>query len=806
MSGMPVVQLPVMRMQVSVQVSGRSNARDLSQEGFIDVVGGSPITILLNVSAASIHPTMCATPIGPDQLMLAQEGAITFEFPAKTYEIHDKQHLGVALTLYINKSTDGVNHSVASIAYVNFDTIMSGDCHPVSATLNDVHKSPVTIMFQSLITPQQSAWNRENASMLRDLTSKFNCIGRIEERLFDFSEERMSALKNFLDPHNKDNVHATLAMPTNAVRHVMNVSVADNQQCEFFKQVCADECPDYLLKYAPLSAAMLLTTAVKFLSSESSAGSPVSYKSIADRLAKMKWTEHDAELWMQLFCNCVTSIVPSCNTYTGDASWLVNSDGVRVIANLVGEEQMLLGSPLVQAVHDINTCQHLSGVCKAMFSGGDLQRSELAFRAAHEARLKTSELCKKQDCEDFAADMRNYLSASTHAYVMETTAMQMIGTPLLCSDARLNLRHNTVHDAQQALLLCCATQRHIQDLIKYTCQDCICIAAGANLTSKYCASIDENKTAPVERAAFADRDMYILTSTPGAAGHCCRIRTQSEKIHTLDLKNDVKVHVHATDVFCIQESTSSTILRETTEPPEVFDVCIKVGLGTARQLSGMTRSVVRNVTGNIYSDMLTNSGLSASHAADRMGTKEFYKVLCAIGGHSMLSAEKSNATLQPAQILDSMLSGCSETQYYFGAENTDGAQMMSLQFEMKDEEKDIVRLLARAHAPLYTKSVPLILASGTLGTCFFPRLDSICRHMPSNAEHDNSGKQLFVVAQKAPLLCMTDVLKSSSVDSLLELQKQHVGSVLRQTCKDQFNFYSDHISTDIMLLHTHISM
>jgi len=792
-------------MQVSTQVSGRGNSREMAKEGYIDVVGAQPLTVLLNISAASIHPTMCAAPIGPDQIVLSQDGAVTFGFPEKTYEIHDKEHLGVAVTLYINKSTDSIQHSVASIAYVNLDTIMSGCCQPVHATLNDVHKTPVSIILQGLITPQQSMWNQQNAALLRDLTSKFNAMGRIEERLNYFSDERMSALKNFLDPHNKDNVHTALAMPSNAVRHVMNVDVADNLQSEFFKQVCAEECPDFLLKYAPLSAAMLLTTAVKFLAQQNPTA-PVSYKSIADRLTNVQWTEQDAEQWMQIFCNCVTSIVPSCNTYTGDASWLVNSDGVRVIPNLVGEEQMLLGSPLVQAVHDINTCKQLSAMCTEMFSSGDLQRSELAFRAAHEARMKTSELCKKQDCEDFAADMRHYMTASTHAYVMETTAMQMIGTPLLCSDARQNMLHNTIHDAQQALLLCCATQRHIQDLIHYTCQDCVCIATAANLTSKFCPSIDGTVATKVDRAAFPDRDMYILSSTPGCAGHCCRIRIKSTKMHTLELKNDVKVHLHATDVFCIQESTSSTILRETTEPSEVFDVKIQVGLGNARQLNGMKRSMVRNVTGSIYSDMLTNSGLSASHAADLMGTREFYKVLSAVGGHSLLSAEKSYATLQPAQMLDSMLSGCSETQYYFGAENAEGAQMMSVQFEMKEEEKELVRLLARAHAPLYTKPMALILASGELGTCFFPRLDSICNHMPGNAEHSNNGKQLFVVAQKAPLLCMTDVLKSNSVDSLLDTQKQHLCSVLRQTCKSQFDFYSDHISSDIMLLHTHISM
>jgi hypothetical protein len=68
------------------------------------------------------------------------------------------------------------------------------------------------------------------------------------------------------------------------------------------------------------------------------------------------------------------------------------------------------------------------------------------------------------------------------------------------------------------------------------------------------------------------------------------------------------------------------------------------------------------------------------------------------------------------------------------------------------------------------------------------------------------GKQLFVVAQKTPLLCMTDVLRSNSVEGLLSTQKAHVHNVLKNTCKSEFEFFSDHISTDIMLLHTHMSM
>jgi hypothetical protein len=65
------------------------------------------------------------------------------------------------------------------------------------------------------------------------------------------------------------------------------------------------------------------------------------------------------------------------------------------------------------------------------------------------------------------------------------------------------------------------------------------------------------------------------------------------------------------------------------------------------------------------------------------------------------------------------------------------------------------------------------------------------------------GKQLFVCAQKAPLLGMMDVLKSKSVDALIDAQKEHVRNVMRETCKSEFSFFSDHISTDIMLLHTH---
>ena len=654
---MPVLQIPALRVQVLAQVKERGDAQAMVQNGYVDVVGASSAArtpSILNVSAISLHPTVCTACMGPEQLVLSQTGAVMFEFPPSTYEFKHQPHLGMAVTLYINRAaagTDGIQHSVAATAYANFDKIIAGSPVQMTALLNDMNRTPVAIVVQAQVTPQQQTWNHANAALLQELCGNFNSIARVEERLSHFSDERTSSLKDFLDPHNKDNVHSALAMHTNSVRHVMNIDAADHTQAEFFKQVASEECPDLLLKYAPLSAAMLITTAVKFLAAKDAGTQPLSYKSISDKLTNIKWTEHDAELWTQIFCNCLTSIVPAANTYTGDASWLVNADGARVLPNVVGEEQLLLGSPVIQTVQDIGLCQHFSDLCKQLFSSGDLQKSELAFRAAHEARLKTCELGKKQDCEDFAADMRNYFNASTHAHVMTKAAEHMIGTALLCGDSRLNMPNNTVADAQQALLACCATQRHLRDLVPYTCKDCVCIATAANLTSKYCASLNEKPAEIFSRTAFADRDTFLLTSTPGAAGHACRLRMRSAKLHTLDLKNDVKVHVHDFNVLCMQESTSSTIFREANEPADVFDVQIQVGFGNTRQLNGMTRSLVRNVTGSIYGDMLTNSGLSASHAADRMGTRDFYKVLSAVGGHSVLTAEKgvANTALQPAE-------------------------------------------------------------------------------------------------------------------------------------------------------------
>ena len=44
--------------------------------------------------------------------------------------------------------------------------------------------------------------------------------------------------------------------------------------------------------------------------------------------------------------------------------------------------------------------------------------------------------------------MRNYMRVSTHVFLMTAATEHMIGTPLLCGDAGLNIIHNTVQDAQ----------------------------------------------------------------------------------------------------------------------------------------------------------------------------------------------------------------------------------------------------------------------------------------------------------------------------------------------------------------------
>ena len=710
------------------------------------------------------------------------------------------------MTVYVNRGTDVVQHTVASIAYVNFDKLLQGQAVELSAVLTDVRKTPMRIMLVANITPMQMDWNVHNAATLRALSANFNSAQRVEERLYAFATERHCALKDYLDPNNRDTVGNKLSMQMNCVRHVMNVELADNAQTEFFREACVEECPDFMLKYAPLSAAMLMTTAVKFIQAKDKSAQPLSYKRMHERLSGAPMTEQDAELWTQIFNNCLTSIVPAWNSYVGDASWLVNSAGVSVIPKLVGEEQLFIGSPAVQTVTDLYACQMLSLQCKELLGDGQMQKAELAFRAAHSARLKTCELGKSQDCEDFAADMRHYTRASAHEGVMAKAATHMIGTPLLCADARLNLPHNTVTDARNALLACCAAQRHALELTPFTSRDCVCIAVAANLTSKYCASINEAAAEPMVRSAAQDRDDFLLESTPGAAGHCCRARMRSSRVHSLQLSHGVTAHLHETEVMCMQESTSSTIFREQTEAPDVFDVEIQVGFGNTRKLNGMTRSVVKNVAGSIFSDMLTTAGLQATHASDRMGSREVYKVLSAIGGRSILAAEnrQTRAPLAPADVLKSVASQCQDTDYYFGAEHAHGPTMMSVEFDMKPDEQRLLRMLARAQAPLYTKSMELVLASAAYGTCFLPRLNSISHHLPGNVHLDSGhGKQLFVCAQKSPILGMMDVLKSKSVDGLIDAQKEHVRNVMHETCKSEFDFFSDHISTDIMLLHTH---
>jgi hypothetical protein len=221
----------------------------------------------------------------------------------------------------------------------------------------------------------------------------------------------------------------------------------------------------------------------------------------------------------------------------------------------------------------------------------------------------------------------------------------------------------------------------------------------------------------------------------------------------------------------------------------------------------MKRSVVKNVTGIIFSDILTTAGLHATHVSDHMGSQDFYKVLSAVGGHSILAAEQRSScvTLVPTDVLWSVASQCKDTDYYFGAEHAHGPNMLSVEFELKTDEQHLMSMLSRAQAPLYTKPMELVLASASFGTCFLPRLNCVSHHLPGNVHVDSGqGKQFFVVAQKTSFLGMMDVLKNQSVDALIDTQREHVRKVMHETCKSEFSFFNDHISTDIMLLHTHI--
>ena len=108
---MPELQLPELRLQVVTLVNERSNARVLAQNGYIDTVGGKNTPVLLNASAVSIHPTVCTRCMRQEQLVLATEATDMFQFPACTYEFKQQPHLGMAVTVYINKGRDSCTSS-----------------------------------------------------------------------------------------------------------------------------------------------------------------------------------------------------------------------------------------------------------------------------------------------------------------------------------------------------------------------------------------------------------------------------------------------------------------------------------------------------------------------------------------------------------------------------------------------------------------------------------------------------------------------------------------------------------------------
>ena len=84
---MPVLQMPQMRLQVVTVVNDRSNAEALAQNGYINTVAGHDQAVLLNVSAVSVHPTVCGTSMRQEQVVLAPEqGTVMFQFPACSYE------------------------------------------------------------------------------------------------------------------------------------------------------------------------------------------------------------------------------------------------------------------------------------------------------------------------------------------------------------------------------------------------------------------------------------------------------------------------------------------------------------------------------------------------------------------------------------------------------------------------------------------------------------------------------------------------------------------------------------------------
>lgn len=795
-------------------------AENLQVLGFTSQLAAESKKIVLPISGVTMYPTMSKLTISDHQLVMPTEaGQQSFTFDA--YEqmcVHDVKtgNLGNLITFFVNAGSPNpktTTHHVGCMTYVDTLDIYKSSANMLvlKTTLNDTNSTPVNIMLQASLSDGDVQWYQKNVDLLTQLNRTFNNQERIEQRLNTYSQQRMDAFQDYIDPNNKGCLYNALAMPRSLVKHVTNCKSLDPQQLEFFQNACYSRTPQVCSKTGPLAAALLLSTAVKYVTAKYGLpqGRAMTYKTLGDMLEKSSMTQEDILAFEHIWNNHVTSVVPAIGNYTSDVSYMVRESGLAALKQ-VGEEQLILGSNIMQMVQSRIDLANASNACREFLKQGNHVLAQASFTEAHKHRLVASDQNLGCDCEDFTYTMRMMHASLLHPENLQIVS-GLIGKPVLCAECGLNQVGNTIPDGQRALKLCAQVLGHVKERSASKSVNCTCIAAAASFMTKYdmqqAIQADKDKV-KTTRQMFPDRDTFLWSTMNMPSGHACRAVIQKNLVGCKDVGNGVSMRVWDVKLQSMEESTSSTIKNLNPTSNEKFDMCIKVGAGNEHVYSGMTQALVGNLSGGVYADMLAGSGLALQHIADRRGTSDFYNVICQLDGMNLIDAEHraTGQSLPSSVTAQQLLKNEGECNFYYSMPFSQccAGSVTAIDYELHPEEKTLLNMLADAHAKLYMMPANCIESLGREGSCFLPCLSEISPTI-LGATHDNAQGEMqhFVLTQKTPLLPVLDVVGATSINGLISKQKAHIQKVLGMVNENwERSVTLDHISTDIVYVHT----
>lgn len=777
--------------------------------GFTPEVGSDEKMAIVPISAVVMYPTLSKACVSQHQLVMPSEAAQqSFTLPG--YEqacMHDcnTPNLGVVLTVFVNAES---RHHIGFTTYLDLDAIYKSSQQMIecNATLNDKNQTPVKVLVQSSLTQEDVQWYHQNAKLLGLLSANFNDQKRIEQRLNKFSQARLDAFQDYVDPHNKGCLYSGLAMQYALVKHVTNCEKMDPHQVEFFKKACYTNSASVTSKYAPMAGALLMSTAVKFAGTRVKTGNaPFTYKSLGDVLSRVSMTASDIDTFQHIWNNHVTSAVPAVGIYTPDLTYIMTEGGLKV-SKQVGEEQSLMGTNIVEMVDARMHLSAMATACREHLRSGNHVMAQAKFIEAHKQRMISGEQNFTGDCEDFASLMNGVHECLKHAENHELIA-RMIGTPGFAAECVLNSPGNTIADGRRAFKLSVDMYALVNKNSPIKSVNCTCVAAAANVMSKYDSRIDPATIkAPPIRTLGENRDSFLWKCFTNPSGHACRALTQQVHLGTKDLGGGVLMRVWDVNLISMEESTSSTMKNSRASSKDKFDMSIKVGANNERTYSGMTTSLVGNLTGGVYADMLGGSGLSANYISNPEGITDFYNAICQVDGLHLLEAEDrvSGKPVGASMTSKHLLNNSGNLNFYYSVPYTtcSSQTVTGIDYELHEDEKNLLNLLANAHAKMFIKPENVITSLGAEGTCFLPCLSRISQTVMGMPTAANQECHHFLVTQKQPMLSVLDVVGSSGIDNLLDKQSTHIQKVLKMVNQAWTSSVTlDHLSTDLIYVH-----